>query len=483
MKFRFAVAAHLGVAGALLAAGCYGDVGPPLLLSPTHGSMFGQTRVTITGDFSSVASSNGDGVDYFTIGGNQVLDAVWSSGSVTVTTQGGPLPGPADVVIRGKGGRIIRHDVFTFDDGVAKVPLNWMAFGASLTQGTESSGIDPHTQLFGVSAQIARQAGVYLGLPLFDPNVTPPLEPTDFYPDCTQIPKTGAGVDKIAAVTTNPSTDLIDLRRARLDWTLQARDVASGGAKVNEIDHGVQDPTTAVLAHIVNDPTVDASGVFGSETTSQIDRVEALDPDVAFSTDLMANDLDSSVIQSDDLHIDLATPLAQVQPYLQEIMQRLGRLHGQFFVANMPSLTFIPNVAALRAQRIADGSDTAESFDAKVKAIDDLTASYNAALEAAAQPYANIHLVDFAGYVDSLKGGLTVGGEHLTPAKFDGLMSLDGLHLTDTGYALYANKFIDTIDATLGVTIPDVDVAAVHAQDPLTPSRLRAAGLTCVPAN
>ena len=78
-------------------------------------------------------------------------------------------------------------------------------------------------------------------------------------------------------------------------------------------------------------------------------------------------------------------------------------------------------------------------------------------------------------------GGIRVGGEWLTTDRFGGLFSLDGLHLTDTAYALYANLFIDAINGVIGAQIQHVDADAIHATDPDAPSVLRAAGLTCVP--
>ena len=175
---------------AITVGGCYGDTGIALTVSPNHASLYGQTDVTITGDFAAL----GD-VDYFSIAGVQVINPRWSGSSVTVTVQGAPKPGHYDIVIRGKRGITIQHGMFTYDAPSTGVPLTWMAFGASFTQGTESNGIDEHTQTSGVSAQIARAAGVFLGLPLFTPQVTPPLQPSDFYADCTQIPGTGAGAD------------------------------------------------------------------------------------------------------------------------------------------------------------------------------------------------------------------------------------------------------------------------------------------------
>ncbi len=53
-----------------------------------------------------------------------------------------------------------------------------------------------------------------------------------------------------------------------------------------------------------------------------------------------------------------------------------------------------------------------------------------------------------------------------------GLFSLDGIHPTNTGYAITANAFIQTMNAALGKTIPLVDVSAVAAKDPLFPPNL-----------
>ena len=458
-----------------LVAGCYGDTGIKLTVSPDHASMFGQTDVTITGDLASL----GD-VDYFAIAGVQVINARWTPSSVTVTVQGAPRPGRYDIVIRGNRGKTIQHNLFTYDPAVAGVPPTWMAFGASFTQGTESNGIDPHTQIYGVSGQIARAAGVFLGLPLFNPQVTPPLQPTDFYSDCTQIPGTGAGATTLTTVTSNSDTGYADLRLGRVDWTLKNRNVAVGGAKVDDILNGCNG-VIALLAHIVNDPDIDYSDVLSQETTSMIDRVVALDPDIGFTTDLLGNDIDAAVVQPDDLAPELITPIEDVAPLLQTMMQRLGRLHGQYFIANMPSLTFVPHVVALRKQLVAEGKDTG-AFDAKAAAIDAVTEQYNQALSDAMAPYPNLHVVDFKQYVADVEGGVTVGGEALTVAHFGGLISLDDLHLTDTGYALYAQKFIDAINAVEHTAIPPIDVEAVHAQDKLAPGKLRAAGYSCVPA-
>lgn len=50
-----------------------------------------------------------------------------------------------------------------------------------------------------------------------------------------------------------------------------------------------------------------------------------------------------------------------------------------------------------------------------------------------------------------------------------GFFSLDGIHPSDTGYAVLANAFISTIDSSFGYNIPFVDVNAIYLNDPFAP--------------
>jgi hypothetical protein len=57
----------------------------------------------------------------------------------------------------------------------------------------------------------------------------------------------------------------------------------------------------------------------------------------------------------------------------------------------------------------------------------------------------------------------------LTTDFLGGLFSLDGLHPTNTGYAIMANQFIQTMNTALKTTVPLANVPAVAATDPLLP--------------
>ena len=469
-----------GISFALLGCvgftGCAGDVGPALTASPSHAPLSGYVDVTFTGDVASL----GD-LSSVTLGGVPAYHLRATATSLTVSVQGAPRPGPVELIIEGARGRAVRHNALTYDAPASGMPLVWAAFGASLSQGTQSDGIDEHTQTTGISARLARAANVYLPLPVFADGFAPPLAPTDFNSDCTQKPNTGLKLQQLLDFITDPSTGLFDLKRARASWQTESRNFAIGGAKVAETMHGGSG-AVGLLEHVVEDPTSDPGDVIGPVNPSQLERLELLDPDVAFSTDLLANDLDGAVSESDDLHFDKITDLTIIKPLLVEMMARLGKLHGQYFIANMPSFSFLPNVVAVKQTRLAAGSDTEASYQAKIDQLDQITSDYNAALADAMRPYANLHLVDFKAKVDEIKvQGQVVGGERLTVEKFGGLLSFDDLHFSDTGYALYANLFVQVLNDVLHTSLPVVDLEAVHATDEASPARLRALGLTCVP--
>ncbi len=76
-----------------------------------------------------------------------------------------------------------------------------------------------------------------------------------------------------------------------------------------------------------------------------------------------------------------------------------------------------------------------------------------------------------------------MAGSTLKVEKLVGLLSVDGVHFSDTGYALVANLFLDEIENVLGVEIERVPLEAVAQTDPYSPHALEEGGLDpdCLP--
>ena len=77
-------------------------------------------------------------------------------------------------------------------------------------------------------------------------------------------------------------------------------------------------------------------------------------------------------------------------------------------------------------------------------------------------------VVDIYSLVNGLAAhGAVVGGRKLTTGFMGGFFSLDGVHPTNTGYAIIANEFIKTMNQSLGTNISLVSVEQVSETDPL----------------
>lgn len=449
-----------------------------ITVTPPTASMFGQVDVVLEADIAPLGADLS-----VTVGGVKALHVRPGDGQrLTVMLQGAPSPGPAEIVIAGAGRSITEATAFSYEPPRGGVKPTFLAFGASVTSGAISFGLDQDSQRMGPVAQVARAAGVFLALPLLVDGLAPPLTPADFGDDCLQKPGTGVDVGELIKKISDPDTGKFDIRLGRLDPTLVSRDIAVPGAKVHEVLLGLKSGTAFTLEHLLYPQGLPPDGLFKPIPLSQIERIEQLDPDVGISTDLLGNDLDVAVVDPDDVRVDKITPLEKVEPLLQQMAGRLGKLSGHYFLCNMPSMTFAPGLARLRQRRLAEGSDTEASFDAKVAKIEAMTDAYNVAFESAFAPYPNVHIVDMHAEAEKLRAGKTVGAERLTLEHFGGLISLDDLHFTYTGNALVAEMLVNAINATLGTSIPAIDVQAVHRDDPLSPKRLRGEGLgACVP--
>jgi lysophospholipase L1-like esterase len=102
-----------------------------------------------------------------------------------------------------------------------------------------------------------------------------------------------------------------------------------------------------------------------------------------------------------------------------------------------------------------------------------LNAAYNQAIAGAVQQTGAV-LADQAALFQTAETQRAAGQPFAVDAQGDfasleyggGFFSLDGLHPSNTGYALIANTFIAAFDQKYGLTIPPVDVHSVYANDP-----------------
>jgi lysophospholipase L1-like esterase len=104
---------------------------------------------------------------------------------------------------------------------------------------------------------------------------------------------------------------------------------------------------------------------------------------------------------------------------------------------------------------------------AQISTIQAAVKAYNAVIAARAAAEGAV-VVDISALLQELEQhGIEVGGRRLTTDFMGGLFSLDGVHPTNTGYAIIANEFIKTMNRQLEADIPPLSIEQVAKQDPL----------------
>jgi lysophospholipase L1-like esterase len=129
----------------------------------------------------------------------------------------------------------------------------------------------------------------------------------------------------------------------------------------------------------------------------------------------------------------------------------------------------VPNLAATTFNVCTNNIPVPQSAITSIQA---LVSQYNSIIssEVAAQNKRGVSatVVDVNGVLKTLSAnGYNLPGIHLTTAFLGGLFSLDGIHPTNTGYAILANTFISSINGALGTKIPLANIQSVASHDPL----------------
>jgi len=394
--------------------------------------------------------------------------------------QGSAEAGPSEVVLLTEDG-----DEHAFPNAFTHLPAadpvfhRMAALGASLTQGVQGGVPTERGMLNSPGAVLARQAGGFLPLPLLVPDLFPSIEATDIgpAPGC-EVPGvtdfvTAAAVDVLGQLSND---DGVDLSLGRQDPTLPAWHVAVGGAKVADVVDGPDSGDFAgqFLSRLVYAPEVPLEGELGP---GQLERVVAAAPTLVLSTDMAGNDVILPLTKPGPIDLSQLTPHAEVADHIEIAVETLASTGAEVFLATLPRPTLLPLAVDKKRRLIAEGED-AEAVQAVFDSVDALAEDNNAVLVAEAARYDNVHIVDLAAVTEAIDAeGVQVGDALLWPGKLGGLISTDGVHFSDVGYALTANAFIDEINAVMGVSVPQVELGDVAATDPYHPDALRLKGL------
>ena len=238
---------------------------------------------------------------------------------------------------------------------------------------------------------------------------------------------------------------------------------------------------------------------------SQVEWAQALSP-TTIVVWIGNNDALGAVLAANPA---LLTPVSQFQSDYATLMDRLAATGATLVVANIPNVTVVPFLTS--AEKVAEEFGLPLSFigpilgigagdfvipdafplieeilmavemgqiagplpssviltAAQIAQIEGAVNSYNAIIAAEAESHGAL-LVDIHGLLNLIhEEGVVENGRLLTTDFLGGVFSLDGIHPTNTGYAIVADEFIKALDKTLAAGIPPVSVGLVALADPL----------------
>jgi hypothetical protein len=351
--------------------------------------------------------------------------------------------------------------------------------GDSLSAGFQNGSLLASQQVHGYASLISEQAGVDLPLPeIADPGIPNVLTLVDPGPPPVIVVEPGISAGRI-----DPLVQPFNLAvpAARVSDALEARP-----------DFPIDNLTDLILG---------LPGLLGGVSLSQVEWAETLQPTTIL---VWIGNMDAlgAAIEGD---ASVLTPLADFEASYAELLSRLAATRATLVVGNIPDVTAIafltpaedvaalvglpltvigpplgieagdfvlpdavPLIGPILAGQVAGPLPANLILDAsEVALIQQAVAGFNRVIAR----YARINhaaVVDVHELLErARKRGLVVGRYRLTTDFLGGLFSLDGIHPTNTGYAILANEFIDVLNVRFNARIPAVNERAILRTDPL----------------
>ncbi len=378
--------------------------------------------------------------------------------------------------------------------------------GDSLTAGYQNGSLLDTQQTNGFASLIAQQANFAITLPL----IGAPGAPAVLQLISSGLPPVIQQASGITAGRDNPSA--------------QPTDLAVPGHKLHDLINSAPTLTPKTDDDVMTDLVL---GFPIGNSNTQLQEAIALKPTTVFlwigNNDALAG-------------VESGTPssMTTVADFTADFTQLITTLKAQtsanLVVANIPDVTAIPYLtpsstiinafvafSGLPASYVqqffgltpgelvnARGVQAIEAEIAELESgqnpapLDDsdiLTPSEISTIQATIDSYNQViqqqvsaaggTLVDMHSYFATLNAGVTINGVSATTTYLGGLFSLDGIHPTNTGYALLANQFIAAANSKFSLSIAAANVSGIAAADPLFGSSLKPVSpqLVHIPAN
>jgi lysophospholipase L1-like esterase len=364
----------------------------------------------------------------------------------------------------------------------------FVTLGNSLTAGYQSSSLFQSAQVYSYGAQIAKLVGVkYEQAYMSDPGSGGRIEVGSLSPFSLKVNSSqGAPVNLNYAAPYNnlgiPGAFVYDILNAKSSLTCYTAKVGQPNPLFDVVLRGqgsefqqakAQKPTILscwignndVLGYAASggvNPITDAA-VFGFLYNQLADSLASL------NTKVLVGNIPSVT----SIPFFTTIPAALRDPSSGAIITLYGQTTTgiRALVPGQDLLTLPASSVLLNASGVPTGVGLSPSKPIptqfvldkdEVAKVQTAISTFNGIIQAAATAK-GFAFVDFNSFFNNVAAnGLNVDGLHLTTAfATGGLFSLDGVHPTNTGYAVVANEYIKKINEKLSGTIPTINVSTV----------------------
>jgi lysophospholipase L1-like esterase len=370
---------------------------------------------------------------------------------------------------------------------------NSVFLGDSLTAGYQSGSLLDTQQVHGWAPVLAKQAGF---------NIIQPLIAYPGAPNVLQLVSVGPP----PVITTAPGTTT-----GRDNFATQVTDLAVPGALLNDVMNTVPLVNPGAGQQQLNQLVLGFPGLGYGQALSQLGFAINAQPTTIF---LWIGNNDALIADITGTPSSM-TPVATFTTQYQALMTQLTTMTpAHLVIANIPDVTQVPYLTPaslvlaevsqqtglptsvlsgllgivpgdyvnptgtaqipliLAGQQKGPITDAGVLSAAEVVTVQAQVTAFNQVIAQQAQA-ANATLVDINALFKQVStSGLTINGYTGTATFLGGFFALDGIHPTNTGYAVVANKFIDTMNAAFSSKTPDVSLGAIAAADPFWPPNL-----------
>ncbi|MEI9981657.1 MAG: GDSL-type esterase/lipase family protein [Edaphobacter sp.] len=377
---------------------------------------------------------------------------------------------------------------------------NTVFLGDSLTAGYQSGSLLDTQQVHGWAPVVAKQAGF---------NMIQPLIAFPGAPNVLQL--VSVGPPPVIAAYCGPMPPVCVTTTGRDNFATQVTDLAVPGAFLNDVMNTVPMVNPAPGQQQLNQLVLGFPGLGYGQALSQLGQAIKAQPTTIF---LWTGNNDALIADETGMPSSMTSVANFTTQYQALITQLTTMTPAHLVIANIPDVTAVPYLTPaalvlgevseetglptsvlsgilgivpgdyvnpagtaqipliLAGQQKGPITDAGVLSAAEVVMVQAQVTAFNQVIAAQAQA-ANATLVDINTLFKQVTAsGLTINGYTGTAAFLGGFFALDGIHPTNTGYAVVANTFIDTMNSKIGTKIPDVNLGAVAAADPLWPPNL-----------